>query len=553
MAFIRLKCNKCGKTVLETQRMRVGAKVFITYDCGHSIISEVLGALDETKSADAVQAELDAATKALEVPKHPAELLFSSDGKALYPFQINTVKVIEHALFNLGLKGFLVGHEMGLGKTPISLILLRIYLKQMGPCLMIVKSALKVQFFQECLRWIGPEYIPQIIETARDRPDRGFDLHIIGIDLVRRMGTRLEEYGYKTIIIDECQLIKNTEAQRTKGIRLLCDKAKYVLALSGTAIKNHAGEYFSILNMIAPYMFNSKFAFYQNECKSEYKNGIPKPGGLRNPDEFFYKTRNFILRYEREEVMPELPICSRSFRYCDLGKEVSIAYERTLEEFCDYMETSQDSGIALYTNTLAYLSKMRHLTGLAKVDAAIDYVMEFLGSRENDDKLTIFMHHKDVGYTLHAALTPICEELECNPPIMFTGDLDSTTRAEVVKAFKDEPKNRTMICSTLAGGEGLNLQFCHDFVLLERQWNPANEEQAEARFIRIGQQSSKVSGTYIVAVGTIDEFFAELVERKRSIMKQTLDGKDVRWEEQSIIKELGEQLYRSGRSKKWRY
>jgi SNF2 family DNA or RNA helicase len=330
------------------------------------------------------------------------------------------------------------------------------------------------------------------------------------------------------------------------------------MALSGTAIKNHAGEYFSVLNMIAPNLFNSKFAFYQNDCATEYKNGIPKPGGLRDPVEFFAKTRNFIMRFERKDVMPELPVCSRSFRYCDLGKEVGIAYEKTIDEFVDYMETTRDSGLALYSNTLAYLSKMRHLTGLAKVDAAIDYCQEFLGSREANngdapDKLTIFHHHKDVGYTLHASLSPMLEEIGANPPLMFTGDLDSNTRAEVVKAFKDDPKNRIMICSTLAGGEGLNLQFCHDFVLLERQWNPANEEQAEARFIRIGQLSDKVFGTYIVAVGTIDEFFAELVERKRAIMKQTLDGKNVMWEEQDIIKELGEKIFKAGRSQRWKY
>jgi len=553
MSFIRLKCPKCGKIALETSRLRVGAKIFVAYDCGHSVVSEVLGAIEEHKSADAVQAELDAIAKEIEIPKHPAELLLSADKKSLYPFQVNTVKAIENALFVLGLKGFLVGHEMGLGKTPISLILLKLYIEQMSPCLMIVKSALKVQFFQECLRWMGPRHIPQIIESAKDKPEAGFDIHIIGIDLIRRMGTRLEDYGYKTIIVDECQLIKNTEAQRTKGIRHLCEAAKFVLALSGTAIKNHAGEYFSILNMIAPNMFNSKFHFYQNECKSEYKNGIPKPGGLRNPQEFFYKTRNFILRYEREEVMPDLPVCSRSFRYCDLGKEVAAAYERTLDEFCEYMETTQESGLAYYTNTLAYLSKMRHLTGLAKVDTAIDFSMEFLGSREHNEKLTIFVHHKDVGYSLQAALSSMLIELGCHAPLMFTGDLDSTTRAEVIQAFKDDPKNRIMICSTLAGGEGLNLQFCHDFVILERQWNPANEEQAEARFIRIGQLSSKVSGTYIVAVGTIDEFFAELVERKRTIMYQTLSGKDVPWEEQDIIKELTEQLFKQGRSKKWKY
>ena len=549
MAFTKIKCDVCGKVAIEQTRMRVGAKVFVTYSCGHSEFREVLGAIDPN-----ISVSLEESVVPLPPPKHPCELLLSSDKKSLYPFQCTTVKAIEKAFFVLGLKGFLVGHEMGLGKTPISLAVLKLFMTQMSPCLLIVKSALKVQFFQECLRWIGPTAIPQIIEGGRDKPDPGFPIHIIGIDLVRRMGTRLEEYGYKTIVIDECQLIKNTEAQRTKGIRKLAEIAQYVLALSGTAIKNHAGEYFSVLNMIAPNHFNSKWAFYQNDCEMVYNDsGVSKPGGLKRPQHFFERTKDFILRYEREEVMPELPVCSRAFRYSNLEKEVGEKYEQHLKEFCDYMETTKDSGLAFYSNTLAYLSKMRHLTGLAKIEAAADFCMEFLGSREKGDKLVIFNHHKDVGGGLGMLLQPMLEEIGCHPPLHFTGDLDSTTRAEIVQAFKDDPKNRIMICSTLAGGEGLNLQFCHDCVILERQWNPANEEQAEARFIRIGQASSKVSATYIVAVGTIDEFFAELVEKKREIMLQTLSGKEVSWVEQDIIKELGEILYKQGRSGRWRF
>ena len=49
-----------------------------------------------------------------------------------------------------------------------------------------------------------------------------------------------------------------------------------------------------------------------------------------------------------------------------------------------------------------------------------------------------------------------------------------------------------MVASTLAAGEGLNLQTCSDCVIHERQWNPANEEQVEGRFIRIGQIAETV-------------------------------------------------------------
>jgi hypothetical protein len=44
---------------------------------------------------------------------------------------------------------------------------------------------------------------------------------------------------------------------------------------------------------------------------------------------------------------------------------------------------------------------------------------------------------------------------------------------------------------------------------------------------------------YPVAVNTIDEFFAELVERKRQYTQETLDGRaENTWDQSSIMLEL---------------
>jgi SNF2 family DNA or RNA helicase len=87
--------------------------------------------------------------------------------------------------------------------------------------------------------------------------------------------------------------------------------------------------------------------------------------------------------------------------------------------------------------------------------------------------------------------------------------------------------------------------------MLERQWNPANEEQAEARFPRPeGIKTDFIDGVYMVAIGTVDEFFSEIVERKREIVGKTLDGKAAEWDQSSLIKELAETLSLSG-GRRW--
>jgi SNF2 family DNA or RNA helicase len=175
--------------------------------------------------------------------------------------------------------------------------------------------------------------------------------------------------------------------------------------------------------------------------------------------------------------------------------------------------------------------------------------MEFLGS--TDRKLTIFHHHKDVGEMLVEKLSIILDELKLEPPLHLTADLDAQARYNLVTKFTDNPKSRILIASTLASGEGLNLQVCSDCIMLERQWNPANEEQAEARFPRPGSTASSISATYLVSVGTVDEFFSEIVERKREIVTATLGGEAVEWDQSSIMKELTEILAATG-GQRWK-
>ena len=115
----------------------------------------------------------------------------------------------------------------------------------------------------------------------------------------------------------------------------------------------------------------------------------------------------------------------------------------------------------------------------------------------------------------------------------------------------NDTTNRILVASTLAFGEGLNLQSCSDCLLVERQWNPANEEQAECRFVRIGQKADSVQSTYIIASGTVDEYLTEIVERKREIVARTLSNKELIWNESEIIKELADRIAQAHREK-WR-
>ena len=66
----------------------------------------------------------------------------------------------------------------------------------------------------------------------------------------------------------------------------------------------------------------------------------------------------------------------------------------------------------------------------------------------------------------------------------FNGGMELEQRVTAQKAFA---KDVRVLVSTDAGGEGLNLQFCHVIVNFDMPWNPMRVEQRIGRVDRIGQ------------------------------------------------------------------
>lgn len=536
MPFIKAKCPQCGKVAETVQEYVLGESTYCTLKCGHIIGKKHI----------------------ITTSRRPEEIV-SLDNKRLFPFQCEGVKFVENSGGRC-----LIGDEMGLGKTIQALGTLILHETDMCPFLWIGKSSLKYQYQHEIMRWMGEDYFAQVIEKASDHLMKGFIGYIVSYDLLRRLTVKSDDkkskdfldqivrLGVKTVVLDECQQIKNSEASRTVHTRRIVGAVPNVIALSGTPIKNHAAEYFPILNMLNPQMFPRESSFVQYECDSYWTGYGYKTGGLRNPERFKEKTKGFIIRRERAEVMPDLPKIQRQFQLREMGKEIEKAYIEAFKQFrMEYNGGGYSGEMNAFeesSNILAYLSRMRHLVGLAKVDPCIDNVMEFLGS--TDRKLTIFHHHKDVGEMLREKLNMVLKELELEPVLHLTADLDAESRYDMVSEFTNSKSRRLLMASTLASGEGLNLQVCSDCIMLERQWNPANEEQAEARFPRPGSTAQSIAAVYLVAVGTVDEFFSEIVERKREIVTNTLGGEAVEWDQSSIMKELAETLAASG-GRRW--
>jgi len=465
----------------------------------------------------------------------------SLDNKKPFPYQIKTARFAEESNFRC-----LIGHAPGLGKTICSVIPL-IYHDELLPVCIVTKASLKIQWTNEVLRWtnsygeaLSIKHAPYVVEKGTDKIGIGFNVTIISYDTLIRWKYR-ENNPFRLIILDECQSIKNQDAKRTNAVRELCKGKDHVIGLSATPVKNHAGEYFSVLNLIQPEIFPDN-SWFIRQWVDTWKSGVyTKYGGIKREklDEWKEKTSSFIIRYEKEDVLPELPKVFRSFAYAKLDSRLEDAYEHSSRQL-DELEEDKN----YMSNVLALLAKLRHITGISKVPDTIERVRNFL---ENDDneKLTVFVHHIDVGNMIFRGVEEICKEMSLEAPVRFESAMDEKARNEAVERFRGS--SRIMVASMLAAGEGLNLQFCSTCIVHERQWNPANEEQAEGRFPRPGNTSDSIQAIYMVALGTIDEYFAELVERKREAVDRTLKGTEgIRYDETSLIKDLVSKIKEKG-------
>jgi SNF2 family DNA or RNA helicase len=480
-------------------------------------------------------------------------------GFALRPYQIEDILMAPRANFRV-----LYNHEVGLGKTAMGAMATHLFEKT--PAIILCKTALKYQWFRQILEWTNE--LSQVIK----QPDDSLlpvPFYIVSMDLARKFKPEdWERFNAQTIIIDECQHIKNIEAKRTSALRKLSRNVPHVIALSANAIENRFTEYFPVLNILKPESFRNLDSFIHTWVLWYYDrySGKMKGDRVKNPKLWREATKSFIIRRLKSDVLKELPPVQKNNHFYNLEKEFGLEYERYTKEFLNYFDNTKDTGFSLFTNILPYLQKMRHLTGRAKVESVVDFTTEFLLSTalENGDspeiranqtprKIVLFVHFKDVAESIAHNLDEWLRDGGYKPCLKYTSNLDAEQRNNLVLEFEKDPERRVMIASLLAAGEGLNLQFCADSVLVDRHWNHSKEEQAVVgRFHRIGQQHDSVNANYMLALGTIDEWLTQIVARKELIVREANDGVAANFDEMSIVLELADKISQMRDSKPWR-
>ncbi|EDO07842.1 SNF2 family N-terminal domain containing protein [Babesia bovis T2Bo] len=130
-------------------------------------------------------------------------------------------------------------------------------------------------------------------------------------------------------------------------------------------------------------------------------------------------------------------------------------------------------------------------------------------------------------FTMYLDLLETCLGLH-KPQLEYLrldGGHNPSTRTDIVERFTNDPNITLLLISTKAGGTGLNLTVASTVILMDLDWNPHNDAQAENRSHRIGQ-TEPVDVYKLMCEDTIEEYIWECCQRKL-LLDDAFSGKNL--------------------------
>jgi hypothetical protein len=231
--------------------------------------------------------------------------------------------------------------------------------------------------------------------------------------------------------------------------------------------------------------------------------------GATNLEELQERLRtSLMVRRLKSDVLTELPAKRRQIVV--LGEQADED-GFPLDESGDYQEQVDNlrkSGKVAFEE----ISGLRHEQALRKLPKCIEYLTETL--ENNNEKVVVFAHHKDVIAELETALAPF-------GLVKIDGSTPVGERGGIVDAFQNGSA-RVFLGSIGAAGVGLTLTAASRVVFVELDWTPKAMNQAEDRCHRIGQKDT-VLVQHLVIDGTLDAKIAKMLVRKQDVADSALD------------------------------
>ena len=425
-----------------------------------------------------------------------------------YDFQIeDATKIIKK-------KRVLLGHEMGCGKTFIS-VLVGTSLNM--PKLVICPASLRLNWYREITN-VCPDADVQIQLNA-EAPHFGKDWTIIGYGSVAKFLDDLKKY-FNCIFVDECHACKavnnwgNPTSKRAKSVLELADAVEYCYPLTGTPLPSHNIDLYNILKMLKceAFDFNNKWAFlnFANKFCDPKETYFGKDfSGNSNSDQLHALLSNIMVRRLKRDVLPNL---KKQRQFIPLDPHFKREYMNIEKRLYEPEDGDTYMGLAMTG---------RKMLSMYKLDAAIELAETLIDAGESVVIVTNFVDSADL---LKDHFKDSCCEIR--------GGMSDQSKQQAIDDFQNKKKT-VCVLNMQAGGVGITLTAAHTMIIIDYAWVPSDMVQVEDRICRTGQTESCMI-YYVYCMNSIlDSLFIEMISSKSANIDTVVDNVDNTFDLQS--------------------
>jgi len=363
------------------------------------------------------------------------------------------------------------------------------------------------------------------------------------------------------IVIDEAHRVggSSSDVARYKMARALADVSPYLLLLTATPHQGKTEPFLRLIRLLDKEAFPGEQAIVREQVapyviRTEKREAVDAGGNRLFKDRAIYtihiswEERHEIQRQLYEEVtqyvacgydrarkekkyyigflmilMQRLVTSStRAIReYLERRWDILESEEADLSRFSeeefyesDIEESFQELMKAQSLNIKKEKAELQNLLSIAKlaenqyIDAKAEYLLDTIFKLDTqDEELKILL------FTEFIATQNYLKDILNKKGITVTtlnGSMNLEERNMALKEFKEKAQ---VLISTDAGGEGLNLQFCHIVFNYDLPWNPMKIEQRIGRVDRIGQKEDVKAYNFMLK-DTVEGRVKEVLEEK---------------------------------------
>ncbi|TYR82431.1 ATP-dependent helicase [Priestia megaterium] len=426
----------------------------------------------------------------------------------------------------------ILADEVGLGKTIEAGLILKEYMIRglVKKVLILVPASLVSQWTMELNQKFYIPAVPQRKSYVWEQ----CDVVVSSIDTAKRSPHReiVLEQDYDLVIIDEAHKLKNNKTKNYEFAQSL--KKKFCLLLTATPIQNRIEEIFNLVSLLKPGHLGNKAYFEElfvakkrSLQNDEHLKELVNKVMIRNrrhdtgiewtkrivqtiPVEFSPEERQLyeeITSFKHNHINP-----TSSFAILTLQREACSSREAVFMTLKNMLERQENENSVISEQMIKpLLAKLQTIPQNAKAEKVLELVQQI------NDKVIIFTEYRATQLYLQWYL-----KQHGITSVPFRGGFKRGKKDWMKQLFESHAQ---VFIATEAGGEGINLQFCHHIINYDLPWNPMRLEQRIGRVHRLGQQHDV--HIYNLAIqNTVEEHILKLLYEKIHLFERVVGELD---------------------------